>query len=173
MKYLYTATLALLFISCANNQKKVNLIKENSSIEDTLLELKPDKLAKDIMKDSVISPKDCSLIFDEFFEKFSKDSLFQKNRVKYPLKTSYIEDIETGNFTTKLISNAREYNYIDFTKDKSAMDKESDKYSIDIENLEEIVYYKLLGYDNGIHISYKFELIDGCWLLIEILDEST
>ena len=42
-----------------------------------------------------------------------------------------------------------------------------------IENLEEIVYYKLLGYDNGIHVSYRFELIDDCWLLVEILDEST
>ncbi len=167
MKKAFIIILTLVLIGCVNNQKKENN-RDGSSITDTLLESTNGSEAE---SETVLT--NCSLVFGEFFEKFSKDSLFQKNRVKYPLKTSYIEDIETGNLTTKLISNAREYNYIDFTKDKSAMDKESDKYSIDIENLEEIVYYKLLGYDNGIHISYKFELIDGCWLLIEILDEST
>lgn len=166
MKKVFIIILTIVFIGCVNIQKENNI--NNTSITDTLLMSK---------NDSEIEPidilTDCSLVFDEFFEKFSKDSLFQKRRVKYPLKTSYIEDVETGNLTTKLISNTYEYNYINFTKDKNAMDKEYDKYSVYIENLEEIVYYKLLGYDNGIHVSYRFELIDDCWLLVEILDEST
>lgn len=166
MKKVFIIILTIVFIGCVNIQKENNI--NNTSITDTLLMSKNDSEIEPI---AILT--DCSLVFDEFFEKFSKDSLFQKRRVKYPLKTSYIEDVETGNLTTKLISNTYEYNYINFTKDKNAMDKEYDKYSVYIENLEEIVYYKLLGYDNGIHVSYRFELIDDCWLLVEILDEST
>ncbi|MBE9491200.1 MAG: hypothetical protein IMY67_12955 [Bacteroidetes bacterium] len=171
MKYLYTAILALLFISCANNQKKVNLIKENSSIEDTLLELKTDKLAKDIMKDSVMSPKDCSLIFNEFFEKFSKDSLFQKSRVKYPLKWSYYRE-SYEKLTIEHIEQ-KDFIYIDFTEDKNAMQKKSGKYEVVIEKSKYEVNYLLKGYDNGIHMNHIFKLVEGCWFLVEIIDEST
>ncbi len=159
----------LLLTNCVNNQKKEKATSDTSfKVTDTLLE---SEISSEV--ESIITPKDCSLIFDEFFKRFSQDSVFQKSRIKYPLKSSYIKDIETGSLATKLIKNTHEYNYIDFTKDKSAMDKEYDKYSVNIQNLEGLVYYRLLGDDNGIHVSYKFELIDSCWFLMEILDEST
>ena len=53
------------------------------------------------------------------------------------------------------------------------MEKEFDKYTVNIEDLDSVINYRLNGYDNGMRITHKFKLIDGCWFMIEILDEST
>lgn len=53
------------------------------------------------------------------------------------------------------------------------MKKEHDKYTVEIEKLDSMVKYLHLGYDNGIMDTYTFKLIDGCWYMVEILDEST
>ncbi|UOY08524.1 DUF4348 domain-containing protein [Muricauda sp. SCSIO 64092] len=116
--------------------------------------------------------KDCDQTFDAFFERFAKDSIFQKNRVKYPMKWFYYEDVTDEKPTLELVENGS-FDYVDFTKDKEAFNNEYDKYEIEIEKEENNNLYKLLGIDNGIHVTYKFSLIDGCWYLVEILDEST
>ncbi|UII76266.1 DUF4348 domain-containing protein [Flagellimonas sp. HMM57] len=127
-------------------------------------------------KEQIIKPiemaKDCNQTFDAFFERFAKDSVFQKNRVKYPLEWFYYKDV-TDKTTTVEIVEYGSFNYVDFTKDKEAFNSEYDKYEVEIEKKENHNLYKLLGIDNGIHVTYKFSLIDDCWYLVEILDEST
>lgn len=164
--------LLILFINCKDNKKDIPLKRIDSidNVESTKEKLsKDDSLALDISEN-------CNKTFEEFFENFAKDSLFQKNRVKYPIKLIngyYDFDKRKDTTSIELILNKNKFNYIDFTKDKNAMDKEYDKYSVSIENLDSITNYKLNGYDNGIRVNFKFKLINGCWFLVEILDEST
>lgn len=117
--------------------------------------------------------RDCNQNFEEFIDVFGSDSVFQKQRVKYPLKWKYIEDLEDSKLETDLIGGSAQFNYIDFTEDKNAMQKESGKYEVFIQKDKDSANYQLKGYDNGLYISYKFKLINGCWFLVEILDEST
>lgn len=162
----------ILFFNCKDNKKEVpsrriDSIPNAESIKEVLRE--NDSLAFDI-------PENCDMTFEEFFENFAKDSLFQKNRVKYPIKLIigyYDFDKRKDTASVEFILNKNKFNYIDFTEDKDAIEKEYDKYTVSVENLDSIVNYKLRGYDNGIRVNYKFKLINGCWFLVEILDEST
>ncbi len=118
--------------------------------------------------------KDCDQTFDDFFKRFAKDSVFQKSRAKYPFK--YVNrfhdyDTQKDTFEISLIPK-KEFMFFDFSKDKTAINNLYDKYTIDIEYYDSIVNYKWLGYDNGIRVTHIFKLIDNCWYLVEILDES-
>jgi len=114
----------------------------------------------------------CESDFDVFFKDFARDSVFQKKHIKFPLRCSYYEDISSNEFVVE-IKTKDDFKYIDFTEDSTAMQNETGKYTTEKIKSKNKVAYKLLGYDNGIMVSYKFEIINGCWTMIEILDEST
>jgi hypothetical protein len=154
----------LLFLSCKNKVSSTDIIENDSIISVNIEEI------KDFVE--MQSNKNCGQTFDDFFEQFAKDSLFQNSRVKYPLKESYYEDLESSEITINMVSPSK-YHYIDFKEDKNAMDREFDQYQVIIEKIDnKNVYYKNVGVDNGINIIYKFKLIDGCWYMIEIEDKS-
>lgn len=120
--------------------------------------------------------KNCNETFEDFFKQFGQDSIFQKNRIKYPLQYSVSDYDYSSNKDTLGIEliQRKNYNYLDFTVDKDAINNEYDKYTFEIKKVNDtITHYEHLGYDNGIQVSYKFKLIDGCWYMVEILDEST
>ena len=131
-------------------------------------------VSKDESRDMKLSTTiDCSSEFEIFFRKFSQDSIFQKNSVKFPLiKLSY--DYETSEKPViSYLKSSKNYNYTNFSKDSEAMEKEYDKYQIEKIRTKNGLIYKRIGYDNGIHISYEFQIIEGCWYLVKIIDEST
>ncbi len=129
-------------------------------------EISESKLEKP-MKDTAADAEN----FDVFFKKFSQDSIFQKKRIKFPLKTAYYEDV-TEDMTVHYVKET-EITYIDFTKDALAINKETDKFTFKIEKTTNGMIYKRIGYDNGIYISYIFSLSGNSWFLSEIKDEST
>lgn len=153
--------------------------KKEVKTNDTTISNKRDTiempLRMEISKiDYTLNKEQCGKSFEVFFEEFSKDSIFQKSRVQYPLRFVYAEGLEDTKWKTDYINKASEFYYIDFTEDKSAMNKEYDKYTVEIEKIDgNNIYYKNLGYDNGIRMIFKFKKVDDCWLLVEILDEST
>ena len=161
----------ILFLGCKNKIADTSS-QEKNSVDSVIVENAKDKAE---IKDyaNTQSFKNCNDTFDEFFERFSRDSVLQKNRIKYPLKESYIEGLESTKIKVDTVNSASEYNYINFTEDKHAMDKEYGKYKIEIEQINNTtIYYKNVGYDNGIYVIYKFKLIEGCWYMIEIEDKS-
>lgn len=109
--------------------------------------------------------------FDAFFERFSKDSVFQKERTKYPLKIAYYEDIDED--LSVRYAKETESAYTDFTADTLAINKKTDRFTFKIEKTDTKIIYKRVGYDNGIYISYIFSLFGNSWFLSEIRDEST
>jgi hypothetical protein len=147
-------------------------------ITSTLLncnEVKKTKLIpqKNEIKNSSSNQNDCLNDFNQFFEKFAKDSIFQKEHVRFPFKYYYHEDIMSDNFSIEIIKSKNFYKYIDFTEDQKAMEYEYDKFTVEKIEAKGKVIYKRIGYDNGINIEYTFNLIDGCWYLISITDTST
>ena len=122
-------------------------------------------------KDSQID-QNCNMTFEKFFDKFSRDSIFQKKRIRFPLKESYVVDMESSEMQTDMI-NSPEYSYRNFRLDKEAKNKKYGKYTVDIEKVNDtIVNYKHKGIDNGIYRVYIFEQIKACWHLTEILNRS-
>jgi hypothetical protein len=144
-----------LFLNCKEAERK---------------EMTPQK--KEVKKNIQIE-EECLQDFEQFFENFSKDSIFQKSRIKLPL--SYISyDYESSEEPIiENITNITNFKYINFSMDSSAMKKEYDKFEIEKRKTKDGMIYKRVGFDNGIYISYEFKIIDKCWYLIKITDEST
>ncbi|CAL2058851.1 DUF4348 domain-containing protein [Tenacibaculum sp. 190524A05c] len=114
----------------------------------------------------------CSLPFERFFEKFSTNEEFQKENIKYPLKLTYITDLETSSIETKIYKNQSEWKFIDFSEDIKAREREYDQYEVMIITSDQKKLYKQKGIDNGILVIYQFEKIEGCWKLTLVEDES-
>ena len=166
---IFFISILFVFTSCKKEVKTSNTIIANK--KDTLkasLQIVASKV------DYTLKKEECGKSFEVFFEQFSKDSIFQKSRVQYPLKELYIKSLDPTIIKIDTTYNSSEYNYIDFTEDKYGMEREYGKYTVEIEKIDsDSIHYKILGYDNGIHIIFKFKRVDTCWLLVGILDEST
>lgn len=157
--------------SCKNETKQQKVNSNTITLNDENSKDDSQKEGNSTISNVIV--KDCNQTFEEFFEHFSRDSTFQKSRVKYPLKFLYNDYEIDSIIVVKKIMSKNDYKYLDFTDDKNAMNKESEKYTVDIEKLDSIIKYRHLGYDNGIMDTFTFKQIDGCWYMVEILDEST
>ncbi|MFH6945239.1 DUF4348 domain-containing protein [Flavobacterium sp. FlaQc-50] len=136
------------------------------------------KNTKALPKDKIvdvkeISNKNCISDFETFFKKFAKDSVYQKRMIAYPLKSQYYGEDSYEELKTELIRNESEFRYINFADDSKAMNSKTGKFTIKKKTTKNKVIYTRFGYDNGIYISYEFNLINGCWYLVKIKDESS
>lgn len=109
--------------------------------------------------------------FSSFFYNFSKDSVFQKERIIFPLKYSY-EDIDSG-LINELLDNNKWF-YIDFNKDKSAKNNNVDAFEVIVKKISENkIKYIRKGIDNGILVEFYFIKINDKWFLVSVNDFST
>ncbi|WP_346086804.1 DUF4348 domain-containing protein [Sphingobacterium ginsenosidimutans] len=107
--------------------------------------------------------------FANFIEKFSTDTAFQINSVKFPLKvTWYDQDQEKDKVTYKTRT---DYKLLDLrnSTSKSQTDQMERKTTVDNNKSAKIT---MRGIDNGILVEYHFEKTKGKWFLILIKDNS-
>ncbi|QMU66262.1 MAG: DUF4348 domain-containing protein [Flavobacteriaceae bacterium] len=174
MKQLEIIIISLLFlVSCkTGTSKKTDTSvssKDSINIEKTV---KKEPLKKDTIKPFKM-PKNCGdTTFDIFFERFGKDSIFQKKRVKYPLKWLYYEGLEDSKLIVEM-TNYKSYRFFNFIEDKNAFKKEYGAFEVVKLKERDTIIYQRRGLDNGLAIDFKFKKIDDCWFLVEILDKST
>ena len=105
--------------------------------------------------------------FDDFIYHFIRDSLFQLDRINFPLKSvqSDLENVDSTrikrkDWKTVRLFGAEEYKaqiYDNFKKELRDTD-------------ERLFCWE--GIDNGINVQYKFARIGGLWYLIEYNDFS-
>jgi hypothetical protein len=108
--------------------------------------------------------------FGQFFRSFSKDSVFQLTRIKFPLDYFSLDKDGTQE---EMIIEKDEWTFIDFTGDVIAYKQETDKFKPFIKRMgKDNVTYTREGVDNGIHIEYTFHKIDGKWTLVKVFDTS-
>ena len=97
--------------------------------------------------------------------KFSSDSTFQKNHIKFPLKTVIngynFEESDSIYYQTE-----QTWKYVNLNKRKvygNAIDCKIDSLSNSV---------TLLGIDTGVKLIYHFRKVDNTWFLVQIEDLS-
>ena len=108
--------------------------------------------------------------FKVFLEKFSRDSLFQISRVKFPLRVKELDN-DYKSYEKKIKKN--EYRKIDLRFHDSIAKRELNKYNQEIKLKENKATIEMRGIDNGIMIDIYFEKLDEKWILVGWNDSST
>lgn len=100
--------------------------------------------------------------FNKFFDKFQKDSVYQKQRVNFPLKCK-VFDID--NFITeKKLLKENEYHYFYIDENEVSIEKKISNDSAKV---------ILKGKEDGVLIELKFLRINAIWKLELFDDQST
>lgn len=109
--------------------------------------------------------------FDDFFIEFMENQEFQKSRIQFPLSSVTVH-METEKFdTVKVEKNQWKYN--DFKMLRTGLQvRQFDNFDRKLRESDERVV-SLIGNDNGLLYSYFYKRIDGRWMLVRILDESS
>lgn len=150
MKYRFLSILSipLLFItSCMDNTKET--------------------ISSSITNNERNNIKSESYNFGDFAKRFTTDSVFQINHIKFPLEDVSIElDEENNDNTSTSYIKKSEWKYYSFPD--TIYDGIKLEHPIDTTNFT----YTELGVDTGVRIDYYFEKIGTQWLLIKIEDSS-
>lgn len=107
--------------------------------------------------------------FNDFIEKFSKDSMFQLSRTNFPLKTQFYDIVKDKD--SVVYKDKSDFEMLDFSKKKSVgqFNQWEQKRKIDKTNAT----IEIRGIENGIMIDFLFKKIEGIWMLVAIDDKST
>jgi hypothetical protein len=106
--------------------------------------------------------------FNEFFERFTTDSVFQMERTKFPFRVIWMtEDGETTHETEK-----ENWTHSTFYYEDSYASRQVDAYTQEIKHYSDSVVLELRGVDNGIYVDYKFIRDSGKWILFTGKDYS-
>lgn len=153
-KSLLILTIALqgILASCNSQQKQ-----PASTSNDT------DSIAKD---SCITIEKDLS--FNDFLSKFSQDSVYQNENIKFPLKITAFGMDEEGSNDTTLYVKSQEWSFIDFRHG----DKWPEPVTITAYKEGDGMALKAKGLDTGVLITYYFKKEGDQWKLEYIKDES-
>jgi len=138
------------FSNCTGQDKKIS----EAAVDSTRVSAK----SKTISSVSLES-------FDSFFEKFQKDSVFQKSRTRFPLKNIIVGD-EGDKDVTKFVK-LEEFKFISIFKDKSAKTKV--KKTVLNPNKVKV---QLQIEDTGLEQNFIFSNKSGNWALVFVVDNS-
>lgn len=145
MKSSFLILIILLSFSC----QKQNKDSANKSV-----------LKIEIKKSDIIQDED----FENFFERFNNDSIFQVSRVDFPIK---VIELDTDN----LKEDTLELNQTNYYFQEIA--KESRDYNIEKSISKDSTKIILKGIDNGIYKEIFFFMDNGKWKLKTWSDLST
>lgn len=106
--------------------------------------------------------------FDSFIYKFIADSIFQIERIKFPLKSSVQTNIDELDTTSVKKSEWKTVRL--FGKDEYKP-QIYDNFKRELRDTDERLFC-WEGIENGIYVEYKFSRINGLWFLIEYNDFS-
>ena len=108
--------------------------------------------------------------FDDFFDRFKTDSLFQVERVKFPM-TLKSWDIDEDKPTTDEIE-IGSWRHLRFEYNDEYAKREIDAYTQKTKVFVDSAKLELRGVDNGILIDYDFIKLNGQWFLVSEKDYS-
>lgn len=111
--------------------------------------------------------------FNPFFNRFNTDSVFQRNRVIYPLDYYSVTEESTDYELINQPINAANYLILDLTYHDSLANQEFNAFQRSIQTNKDTTWVKFTGVDNGIHEEFIFERRKGKWFLVKVVDAST
>ncbi|UTA66525.1 DUF4348 domain-containing protein [Emticicia sp. 21SJ11W-3] len=102
--------------------------------------------------------------FDDFFHRFSRDSVYQNSRIKFPLLV-IIDDIDEKE--QKLITQ-KDWGFFDIAK------LSKPKYIQTVEKINSQEYHLTIQMeDTGVYVVYVFKREKNSWMLTQMIDSST
>jgi hypothetical protein len=108
--------------------------------------------------------------FSDFFERFKTDSLFQVERVEFPM-TIKSWDIDGDKPTTDKLE-IRNWRHLDFEYKHEYAKREIDAYTQETKIYADSAKLQIRGVDNGILIDFEFTKVEGQWFLVSEKDYS-
>ena len=138
MKYYFSFGLMLILVLSCNNIKKENQKTEN-----------------------LIDKKES---FNDFFNRFSTDSVFRISRVKFPLKGFNSDETDVDFKDKTYLWNKEDWLFYaeeDFSSSKSEDIKKTDTIKTNAS-----VIYRIYKEDSGYDIQYKFKESKNKWFLV-------
>lgn len=108
-------------------------------------------------------------IFNNFFVKFTTDSLFQKERVQFPFLVKS-RDIDNKLTVDKIEKG--EWKFLTFEYNDEYEKRAIDAYTQETKMYRDSVKIELRGVDNGIHIDFELYKEHGKWFLVSEKDLS-
>lgn len=108
--------------------------------------------------------------FDEFYKKFTTDSLFQIERVKFPWTVMTWELGEES--PVKELINKEDWRFGSFYYEDGYATRQIDAYTQKIKNYGDTIKLEIRGVDNGIFIDYNFTKDKNKWFLVSEKDYS-
>lgn len=106
--------------------------------------------------------------FDNFIYKFISDSLFQLDRITFPLKSSVQTD--SGEEDSTLIER-KDWKTVRLFGQEEYRPQIYDNFKRELRDTDERLFC-WEGIDNGIYVEYKFQRLGGLWYLTEYNDYS-
>jgi hypothetical protein len=149
--------LLVVFVSCKRNDvlQTVSVPREETKKSVRVEEKKP----------AVVESKNEQEDFNSFLKIFSNDSLFQRDRIHFPLKVKINnDDFELVDY----LITKEEYRNINLDVQPQSMDY---KQVIHLKEEEAVIQQR--GINNGIYIDYFFKRKNGKWQLSTWIDVST
>lgn len=108
--------------------------------------------------------------FNDFIEKFSSDSVFQLNRIHFPLKIKWY-DVKNDRITL-IYKDRSSFGRVDFSEKQTKHHTQWEQKMV-VEKNNQSATIEIRGIENGIMVDYLFSKVNGTWMLIEIDDNST
>ena len=106
--------------------------------------------------------------FNEFFKKFTTDSLFQVERTKFPFRVIWLtDDGETTHETEK-----ENWTHSTFYYEESYASRQVEAYTQEMKIYADSAKLEQRGVDNGIYVDYLFIRDKGKWILFTGRDYS-
>jgi len=100
--------------------------------------------------------------FDQFYEKFKSDSVYQVSRIVFPLPVeTYDTDVEG---VVKSAIDEKEWGFMSFNEKR---------YILKVESAADTTKVNIQIEDTGVFVDYLFTLVDNKWKLVKVVDQST
>lgn len=106
--------------------------------------------------------------FNEFFKKFTTDSLFQIERTKFPFRVIWLTDDGATTHETEKES----WTHSTFYYEDSYATRQIDAYTQEMKVYADSAKLEQRGVDNGIYVDYLFMKDKGRWILFTGRDYS-
>jgi hypothetical protein len=113
---------------------------------------------------TISQPSNLNEKWDEFFEKFVSDSVFQHSRIKFPIRGKEVHSEGEEEWT------AANFGFIQ--KFKLPADNKPEDWTVKAEQNGNMGIYSIVLNNSGLSVNIIFELQNGQWFVVERNDSN-
>lgn len=138
----------MFFYACNKTAKQATIQKENQIVETNSLDIKKVKKIES---------------YTSFYKRFHADSVFQMNRIKFPI----------GGYYTDTLGNEHKWNRDSWIMHRSYIqDADTSIYNLELTDEKSQKSELLFIEGAGFKVERKFKQINGKWYLVYYVDEN-